>query len=220
VNLPAQNGPSDADVPALWLVGDRPFVFRGPHFLVQVDVQSSATPTSTPYRTDGYEMVRTTQHGVSETGCSGSLVASDLSGIWSLQVTGALPNGPVLFMLGRENTLLAGSVPLPLDLGSLGMNGCVLGVDPLLIVPLAADPSGKATLSIPFVLGLESAVIHVQAVTGTTSNLVGFGTTNAAHSILGKDGLSAYVFNWTTFTPTAEYGPFMRNTGEVLLLRP
>lgn len=222
VNLPPQNGTADPDTPALWLIGDRPFTFTGPHLLVQVDVQTSPIPATTGYFTDGYELSDPSQalHGVSETGCSGSLVAGYATGNWSLGVAGATANGPVLFLVGSENTLLGGSVPLPLDLTSLGMNGCVLAVDPLVIVPVLANAAGAASLTVPFALGPDSTVVHAQALVATTATPAGFGTTNAAHSILGKDGLSAWLFNFDVFGPVAQWGPFPYSTAEVLLIRP
>jgi hypothetical protein len=223
VNLPAQNLPSDPDAPALWLLGDRPFVYRGPHFLVQVDVQSSTVPSSTPYLTDGYEMTMPdqTKHSVTERSCAGGIGVDYASGRWNLDVAGARPNGAVLFLIGRENTTAAGgAVSLPLDLSPLGMTGCILGVDPIILVPLAAGPTGRASLSIPVVAGPETIIVHAQALISTNLTPVGFGTTDVAHSLLGGIGLSNYVFNFSRFTPTAEYGPFPYNLGEIILLRP
>ncbi len=41
-----------------------------------------------------------------------------------------------------------------------------------------------------------------------------------ASSILGTNGLGDYVYNWTTFGPTAQYGPYYPTMyGQILLLK-
>lgn len=223
VNLPAQAQPADPDQPAVWIKGNRPFVFQGPHLLVQVDVQSAAAPTSTGYNCNSFTMASasTSFFLTAEKSCAGaSLQGSHANGQLTLSLTGAPPSTPVFFLIGLDNARLGGSVPLPLDLGFLGMTGCVLALDPFLSFGASADATGAAAPVFPVALPPESLVLSFQALHLTAANPAGIGTTNRMSTILGGAGLCTYLYNWTVFGPTAESGPFAGNRGAVILLRP
>ncbi|MFQ5506969.1 MAG: hypothetical protein ACE5F1_19530, partial [Planctomycetota bacterium] len=220
LRLPAQNRPSDPDLPALWIKGDRPFVYRGPNLLIEVEILTELTPRSTAYFVDAMSMdYRSTLSSVSERSCGGRLVAGyDVStSRFSLSLQGAGASSIAIFLLGTENAKLGGSIPLPLDLGFLGLEGCVLGLDPLAVAGLPTDGLGRAVLGIPFSLPAQSLVVHSQVVHRTQSK--GLATTNVTHSILGSRGLCNMLYNWSRFSPEAQYGPYATNRSSILLWR-
>ena len=220
LNLPATSA-VDPDQPSTWIPGDTPFVYLGPHFLVQVDVQTSASPGSNTYYADAYSMgsLTTTLHNQTETSCaSSSLLSSDTGSSFMLQFSGAVPSTPVTFLLGTDRQRLGG-VPLPLDLTPFGLTGCVLAVAPQATVTVTADTIGSASLTVPWIAGPPALQLFAQAVHFTSRTTVGLGTTNLTGSLLGGAGTTNYLYNWTTFTPTSQYGPYPTNRGAVILLR-
>ena len=219
-NLPVQNRPSNPDHPALWMTGDRPFIFTGPNFIVQVDHQTTTVPITTLYFTDGYAMPVTPHfHMTSGKSCAGTdLIASFDTGAstYTLSLAGAPANVPAVLFLGTENRRL-GTARLPLDLSAFGAPGCWLGLAPIISIPLKTDASGRLLLTAK--ARLRNSTLYSQAATRTNSNVLGYATSNVAHSILGNQGLSTYLYNWSRFGPQAQYGPFLTNRGVVTLLR-
>lgn len=220
-NMPASSNHADPDQPIAWLPGDQPFVWiQGPHFLVQTVVQTAATAGNTGHRAQALAMrLGTSGHATSEPSCGGMLTATYSGASYSLALSGAKPNAPALFMLALRNATLGGVVPLPMDLGPLGMSGCVLAVDPLINVPLTADGAGNVQLSAPFPLLAEAIFLHAQVVHGSNANAVGLATSNVAHSVIGSGNLMAYVYNFNDVTPVATSGPFTSVRGPVFLYR-
>ena len=51
------------------------------------------------------------------------------------------------------------------------------------------------------------------------STPAGLVSSNVAGAEVGHLGLTNYLYNWDTFTPTAQYGPYTTNRGAVILLR-
>ena len=224
VSLPAQAKPSNPDAPAAWLPGDVPFAFVGPNLIVQCDVQTSIVAASTGYDVDAYAMSTavTELHGQGGPSCAGSTLTASFdrsTATYALTLRRAPANSPVMLMFGTRNTVLSSTGDqLPLDLGSIGMPGCRLGVDPDLFLPAMADAGGS--LVAPLVTGWTSSMmLFAQVAHPTTGNPMGLATTNVATSVLGYQGLNTYLYNWTSFGPTAEFGPFDSNRGPVLLIR-
>ncbi len=67
--------------------------------------------------------------------------------------------------VGFSNTLWSG-IPLPFPLGSLGMPGCSLLVEPL-VAPQITNTGGQArlTLTVPNRPGLVGVTVYYQAIT-------------------------------------------------------
>ncbi len=129
-------------------------------------------------------------------GCAGSL------GVPSLQpVPGALPtlggtlqvqvdhvpNGFAVMVSGLSNTQ-SGAVALPFDLSVLGMNGCQLHVEHLLleVVP-ATGTTAMWSVAIPALPTLAGRVFYNQAaVFDPTANAFGLVMSNAGAALLGS----------------------------------
>lgn len=225
INFPAATPNTDPNKAVLWVKGDTPFVFLGPHLIVQFDVQTAATPGSNGvYYVDAYSMnsVTTTIHTSQGSNCTpASLTASNAGNTWKVDVSGAPASSPVIYMIGFSKTRFAGAVPLPLDLSGLGMPGCTVDIDPLLFFPFSTNASGQASVSLPYTTTTGVKLVPMaQCIVADSSKPVGFATTNAATSILNGTGLSTYLYNWTAFGPTAQYGPYTTNRGACLLFKP
>ncbi len=222
LTLPNQSGAQDPNQPVMWMPLDRPFIFLGPHLIVQTDVQTSTPPAATPYFNDAMlssgPLVATFL--TSSPGCGGLLSGTYATGNVSVTATGATPNAPVSFLLGADHTRFAGVVPLPYRLDALGMTGCLLGVDPLVSLTVIADGGGAARLTFPYAIAGPSEIAYFQGVHASAATPAGLATTNVLHAILGGSDLIGYVYNWTVFGPTAQYGPYASNRGSVMLIRP
>lgn len=89
-------------------------------------------------------------------------------------------------VMGQSNTSWLG-VPLPLDLGVIGMPGCDLLVDPLEIIPLV-NVSGTARwdVEIPYVANIVGADLYLQAcVLDSSANAFGMVWSNGVKLELG-----------------------------------
>lgn len=103
-------------------------------------------------------------------GCPGALGIPTLTATTlpvlggNLSVTlGNLPVGVGLMISGTSNTLLGGSIPLPLPLASLGFPGCNLLVDPLATATVVgAAPTAVWNLPIPGNPTLLGVVLYQQ----------------------------------------------------------
>jgi hypothetical protein len=218
--LPPLSPPHDPDRPALWMPGDRPFLWSGPHLLVQVDVRTTFLPFPTGYAADGYATALPGDdlHAFSEPSCGGATLRASSDAVsYVLRVRGAPPNQPLTVLLGVENRML-GPLPLPLALDSLGMTGCVLALAPLAALSASSGADGTAVLTLRRPPGQQSVAVHAQAAHGTTRNPAGVAATDCTHSVLGALGLGNYVYSWDSFGPVAEYGPFQTSRGAVLLV--
>lgn len=219
VNPPPLANHTDPDAPAFWIPGDQPFLYiQGPHFLWQTTIHTEPTTRTTGYTCASLSILSGSGgHSTSDASCGGSLTASYAGAQYSLDLAGALPNGPALFMLALRNHALAGAIPLPLDLGPLGMTGCLLAIDPWITLGTATDATGAARLSIPLPSPADSLFLHAQVVHGSTANPAGLATSNAAHSVIGSVGLLNYLYLYDV-GPVATSGPFTANRpGPVLL---
>lgn len=225
VNWPAP--PIGGLDPAMWIPGNNPFFFTGPHLLVQVDVQTEATPrTLSGFNTDSYLMTTGTpylqQQGSPGCAPSSLVVSNALNGTnvdMTFTLSGGPANGAAVFLLAADNQTLGGVNVLPLDLGFMGMIGCRLGVDPLASFSLPTNGAGSASLmgSLPVIAGYAQQVFAQCVHAGNTP--IGLVSTNVAGAEVGAEGLSNYVYNWDQFNPTAQYGPYPTNRGAVILLR-
>jgi hypothetical protein len=225
VNWPAP--PSGGLDPAMWIPGTVPFAFTGPHLIVQVDIQTEAAPRSlASLYTDSFLMSAAAPYvgAAGGPGCASSnlSVTQFLNGAnvdVSFNLVGGPPNNQAIFLLGADNQAFGGVNVLPLDLTFLGMTNCRLSVDPVASLALPTDGSGNATLmgSLANIIGatqtLFAQCLHVGA---TPAGLV---TSNVAGTAIGSAGLTNYVYNWDSFTPTAQFGPYTTSRGAVILLR-
>lgn len=125
-----------------------------------------------------------------------------------------------MFHLGLDNQYFGGT-RLPFDLSVIGMTGCKLLLEPILATTVAANAAGQASLSIrlPSPLPSSAVMAFVQASHPEPSkNPANYVTTNMASAIIGTAGLSNHVYNWTSFGPTAQYGPYPIHCGQVMIL--
>lgn len=100
------------------------------------------------------------------------------------------------------------------------MTKCFLELEPLAALTVQANASSQATLSAPLNPPANSFFAFIQAAhPEQAANLANYVSTNMESTLFGAAGISTYVYNWTTFTPTAEYGPYNTNRGQVMLIR-
>ncbi|HLU39789.1 MAG TPA: hypothetical protein VK081_10405 [Planctomycetota bacterium] len=225
VNWPAP--PSGGLDAALWIPGAVPFTFIGPHLLVQVDVQTEASPrTLGTFYADGFLASTTTPWFIAHQppGCAPSNLSATVSSqapnaLVNFTLTGGPSNSQAVFLLGTENQAFSGVNLLPLDLGFAGMTGCSLGVDPLASVVVPTNASGTAQLQGSLPLPTSVAFLLFAQALHAGNTPAGLVTGNVAGVQLGAAGLANYVYSWTSFGPIAEFGPYTTNRGAVVLLR-
>ena len=225
INWPAP--PSGGLDPAMWIPGAVPFVFLGPHLIVQVDVQTETTPrTLAGFNTDAITMATTTPYllGIGAPGCAPSSLSATaaLSGTnvnFTFDLNGGPVNNQVVLLIAADNQAFGGSNVLPLDLGFIGMTGCKLGVDPITTLAVPTDGSGFAQLpaALPNIVGLTQALFVQGVHIGATP--LGLVTTNTVAASVGHQGLMNYAYSWTNFGLTAEFGPYTTSRGAVILMR-
>ena len=99
---------------------------------------------------------------------------------------GSLPAGPAVVMLGDSSSAWGG-VPLPLRLDPLGMTGCSLLANPLLLLPvLQSSGSGTASFVTPGNAALLGGSFYTQAfVVDPQANLFGATVSNAGAGRIG-----------------------------------
>lgn len=222
INWPAISASTDPNRPLLWFPGDRPFMFRGPHLVIDARVGPVLSGARDSIRNDSFVMgvAAPTLHLSGRPGCAGSLNAAHAGGVFSLRATGAVPGSPVTFQLGFDVDRL-GPTPLPIDLGILGMRGCHLGLAPIATATATASASGDARLSARLDLPSRSAVLAAQAVLFRVfppRSLADLATTNTTQSILGSAGLANDLYADGADPKVAQAGPFAHNHGVVLLV--
>lgn len=220
VSFPAADA-THLDQPGLWLPGDAPFVFLGPHLVVQVDNQTTTTPTSRRYTTDRFQSQNVfTGNPVSPvvSNCGGSLRPSYSSSLWTLNLTNAAPNQPVTFLIGSNHTV--SGLPLPLDLGILGLVGCRLDVGPIVDVAGIADAVGTATFRIRYTHASSSALVLLAQALHVDRNNPGLpAVSTVASTVFGMTGYCNEITSLSTFGPIAEFGPATRNEATIVLFR-
>src|SRR5262249_32399876 len=158
----------------------------------QVDVQGTIPPRSLGYWVDAYSMTPASiVHATSARGCGGDLGASlYVGGIYDLELRGAPPGAAAWFLVGEEQTRLADGTVLPSDVPALGMRGCGLGVDPLVVLAATTDGAGTARLRLQLPpLSRAYSVVHVQAA-HRAGNAAGLATSNVLHAIFGHAEIS------------------------------
>ena len=145
--------------------------------------------------TDLYGAVNDANTGGYGVGCAGSagVPALDctalawLGGAWSVAISSAPANAPLLTLLGFSASITSGGVPLPFDLTVIGMPGCRLHADPLVAIAGLADGAGRATQSLS--VGTSTSLIGIDLysqaiVVDPSANTLGLTTSNAcAHHI-------------------------------------
>jgi hypothetical protein len=214
IDFPAMQNPQDPDLPGLWIKGDRPFVFSGPHLVVQVDVRTStAFDTVRSYLTDAYVM--TTESGLHVSAgpsCGGGqLIASYDGSTYRLTMKTSAPNLPVLFLIGPAIDRIS--------LANFEMPTCWLSVLPQFVIPSAADGNGDAPLAVPFAAPPETLQVFAQGLHITNRNPRGLATTERSASLLGSTGCSTYLYNWSHDGLEAEVAATPKNRGSIILFR-
>ena len=225
VNLPAGQVP-DLDVPWAWFVHDLPFVFLGPHLVVQFDLGSAVNAQNTSRYAP---LIPASEVGHFDTtpSCGAGLSASGSGTAYVLTFHSGAASTSGVLLLGTENVLWNGSRQLPLRLDAFGLTPiqsrpCLLGIAPLAAVGFQVDTTGRKTWTVPlnYTASSESDVIYAQVVHTAAGNPAGLATSNVSHSVLGASGLANDIANLTRDGPVAEYGPSAFNRGPVLLFRP
>lgn len=213
ISVPAASSNPDPTKPTNWIPANQVMVFNGPNLIVQTDVQTSTSAGSTGYNIEGY--VGTNLLYSRGKSCGNSSLASNYDRTnYALTVTGAPANAPVLFHVGIDN------YHNPVDLALLGMNGCELYVKPLVVASLNANGSGVATLVAPLTQPTTAFFGFVQASHPQAgANPANYVSTNMRSAMFGNAGISTYAYNWTTFTATAQYGPYSTTRGQIMLFR-
>lgn len=111
----------------------------------------------------------------------------DCGRAYTLAATGAPPLQPVAFTIGASATM-SGGVPLPLDLGLIGADGCQLWADPMIVATGIADGTGLTTwwLPVPTGSGLIGVTLYHQAwMVDELANPLGVVTTNGLAVTIG-----------------------------------
>lgn len=213
VNVPGfTTAPTDPDKPAFWITGDRPYIHTiGKALIIQVDIQTETTPRSlSGWTTDSILSGRSGISKQTDTSCGGTISASHASNSITLGVSGTDPNSPLLYMIGLRTLA-------PNDIGALIGPGCTFVISPDIPIGVAADASGANSITFPAAIrATDSIGVHFQAIHLKSNKLA---STNAAHLWIGTAGAMNYVYNWTVFSATAQYGPYTTNRGPVVLLR-
>lgn len=203
-----------------WLSGDRPFMFSGPHLIVQWDIQTSTKFGMLARRENAGQYQLPFESGRSGRSCGAASLDSSYSGSTLQLILGPVPtNRPALIFAGFSSAW-SGSFRLPFDLGPLGYTNCTLNVDPLLAFPVSTTSGvGRLRLPIPIPKN-DTYVIHSQGFFADSSKPSGFALSNATWSLLGNRGQCNYMLNWSRDGPTAQYGPYNVNSSVILLVRP
>ena len=133
-------------------------------------------------------------------GCPGAggvpdLTADGISLPWlgnaftaKLSHLGSLPQQNLPLVLLGDSKSIWGSLGLPFDMGPMGMPGCTLYTNPLVLIPLQ-NVAGTATWTLPLPLVPSLAGLSVYAQGGVTSpgtNPLGLVMSNAAELKLGE----------------------------------
>lgn len=214
ISFPSLTG-TDPNQVHSWIKLTRPFVFKGPHFIVQ-KTWDPGSLTSGTRRMDYFSIKSTvrTRHLSAGKSCGGTLTAAYSGTTYSATITGAPANVAALIMFAAENVLLGGTIPLPLDLTGVGMSGCELGVEPLVFVVLQTDASGRAVLQAPFPYPTnDTAVWSIQALHWQVGR---WASTNVVNSFIGSTGLAGNL----RIDKRGLKGPDAFNSsGAVLLIR-
>ncbi len=218
ISFPRSTG-SQFNQPSVWIPGDVPFVYSGPHLLVQVDNRTSASPGGFNYPVDGIDMRSSTfKTHYTRQACGATHHSVYSRGRWQLDITGAAPNTPAALLFGVDNHRFAGA-GLPFDLSGLGLAGCRLELAPLVVLNTVADASGNVALRFNYAHSGDSRIVFSQGVHFDAANPGRLVTTRAAASHFGQTGYAARLFNLSVFGPTAEFGPDTTDRAAVLLLR-
>ncbi len=80
---------------------------------------------------------------------------------FEIHLSHARQNAPGLVLVGTSNSLLAGSVPLPLALAPLGVPGCTLDVSLELIIAVVSNAGGTVAVPFPIPSNPAFAGVHV-----------------------------------------------------------
>lgn len=206
VSIPATSG-SDPDAYAAQIALDTPLVIvPGMNLVLDFDLGSAVGASSAPYNSD-LLVLSTSKHVSSDANCGGTLTASSTTNSYDLSLSGAAPQGAALFMLSASHTYW-GPIALPFKLDAIGLNGCLLGVDPQINVGLLTNASGGASLSIPFTPPAEAPVIYAQVLHLDATTPTKLATSNVTRSILAGTGFCRYIYNFTQDGTTAQNGPY------------
>ena len=206
LSIPTLTAQVDPDQPGVWIALDAPLLILGPNLVLQFDLGSAVGAASATYNGDLMTLASPGRAASSEVSCGGALAAYPSTTAFLLTLVLATPLAPAWFLVSADATA-TGSIQLPFKLDPIGRVGCVLGVDPQVVISTTADAAGQATLTIPITLPADAYVVYVQAVHASTSTPLGLASTNVMRSILGFTGFCSYIYNFTVDGPVAQNGP-------------
>ena len=205
LSIPAFPAHTNVDAPGVWIALDAPFPLIGPNLVIDFDLGSAVGAVSAPYNGDLLNLAAAGRHMTSDPSCGGTLAASSTTTSYTLNMAGATPSGPAWFFVST-NPLTLGGLALPVKLDPIGMPGCLLSVDPQIIVTSTANASGVATLTAPIAIG-DAVALYAQGAHASSANPFGLATTNVTRSILGGTAFCSYIYNFTVDGPSAQNGP-------------
>lgn len=206
LSIPAFTAQTDPDLPGVWILLDAPLVITGPNLVLDFDLGSAVGAASAAFNGDLITLSGAGRSATSETTCGGSLTATVSATSFALSLTGATPNAPTWMLLSTDANA-TGSILLPFKLDPIGMVGCVLGVDPQIVVAGTADAAGAASLTVPIATPPVAVPIYGQAIHASASTTLGLASTNVTRSLVGTAGWCSYVYNFTVDGPLAQNGP-------------
>lgn len=206
LSIPTVATQTDPDQPGVWIALDAPLVVTGPNLVLQFDLGTAVGATSASYNGDLITLASPGRSASSETSCGGILAATLSTTAYTLNLTGALPNAPT-WLLVSSGANASGSILLPFKLDPIGMVGCVLGVDPQIVISGTADGAGATSLSVPITLPTAAWVVYAQAIHASTTTTLGLASTNVTRSVVGFTGFCSYIYNFTVDGPVAQNGP-------------
>ncbi|MEM7204047.1 MAG: hypothetical protein AAF628_27545 [Planctomycetota bacterium] len=213
LTVPSTQASSDPNQELVWIPLNSPFVFTGPHLIVDFNVLRQVGGLAI----DGLVQLGTPNLFLSAgSSCGGTLsgTARSAAGLttFTYGLSGANGSAPAGILLGLEN-VASGPLRYPLDLGPLlGLNGCELGLEVIASAPITTNPAGEGDVSYslprgtPFTLSAQCFFL-----TPTPS----VSTTNVLNTIGGNTDLA----NGIAVAGAARFGPAPYNASLVLLVR-
>lgn len=223
VSLPAVTV-TGANQSSTWFVGDRPVIYSGPNFIVQWDIQTSATFGTQGTRTMAglYQTSTAPLTGLVGTPCgAASLTSRYLTGNLLVEANNLRAMTPSILLVGFDSAYFAGAIRLPFDLSGLGYSGCTLDVDPVFTFVMSPTTANASSITLPIPIPTGTTYnVHCQALVVDPSKPAGWATTNASWALIGNTGLANYMYNWTQDGPTAQYGPYAVNSSVVHYFKP
>lgn len=210
INVPARDRNSP---PSAWIefMSATPWLFQGPNLLIQTKAFAT-TWTVTGHRPD-----RTFASTGGEalnfgSNCGAATISSTTTGSYlpgsslSLTLAGAPAVVPSILLLGVDLTTM-GAIPLPLDLGVIGMTNCLLHVAPVVNFPATTDSAGAASMTFGIPAGTPSFPLAFEwfYVDPSAPRAFAMSATNGRYVQIGPR-VPGHRYVWDLFDETALTG--------------